>query len=201
MNNEIECSGHLQVRKIFDDGSEDVVYDDHNQITRGFLIALTRMFSMVPALAPDTSVSDTDADGKWYRWGLHSVWFTSGASTSPTKDDFKPEGSVEYYHTLDKNNEVSLESSQLAPDTVDGIIELDLAIPKSEANGVDISGFNVFTRGSKEDPSNYSPGNWTQNERYESDTATLAARQLITPISKTSDFRIGVKWRLQFTIN
>ena len=47
IENELNIAGHLTVSKRYQDGSEEVVFDDHNIITSGMGIGLSHLFSLV----------------------------------------------------------------------------------------------------------------------------------------------------------
>ena len=44
-NDLLDVSGHLQIFKIYKDGTEEKVYDDHNVITSGMGVGLAMLFA------------------------------------------------------------------------------------------------------------------------------------------------------------
>ena len=41
----LDVSGHLQIYKIYKDGTEEKVFDDHNLITSGMGLGLSMLFA------------------------------------------------------------------------------------------------------------------------------------------------------------
>jgi len=44
-NEVLDVSGHLQIIKIYKDGTEEKVFDDHNVITSGMGVGLAMLFA------------------------------------------------------------------------------------------------------------------------------------------------------------
>ena len=43
---ELDIKGHLTISKIYSNGSEEIVFDDHNIIVSGMGVALAHLFAL-----------------------------------------------------------------------------------------------------------------------------------------------------------
>ena len=68
-NDVLNVSGHLQIYKVYKDGTEEKVYDDHNVVTSGMGVGLAMLF----AGQGDTNIEDFQI--RYFQVG-------SGAATS-----------------------------------------------------------------------------------------------------------------------
>ena len=41
-----DINGHLQIAKVFKDGTEEIVFDDHNIIVSGMSVGLSYLFTL-----------------------------------------------------------------------------------------------------------------------------------------------------------
>ena len=174
-NSGATIKGELVVKAIYDDGSEDVLFEDHNHIVNGYLHSLSRLLTQ----------RDIDPDPEEY--AVNSLWVEASDNEliyDVSVSDSGPEGTVVHRHVFDKQSDVTLEVGG-DPGTVAFTAMLD----QYAANGETIRAVGLYTAGDDaEDPA--SSGN-----------VNLVARQRIGAVDKTSDFAIQIEWMLTTSID
>ena len=85
-NDVLNVSGHLQIYKVYKDGTEEKVYDDHNVVTSGMGVGLAMLF----AGQGDTNIED------------FQIRYFQVGSGAPTTYDYKQDKLGQYMITTSK---------------------------------------------------------------------------------------------------
>jgi len=199
---DLDIKGHLQISKVYLDGSEEVVFDDHNIIVSGMGVGLAQMFS----LSGPGSVLEYQIDR--FQVGVSGSVANEVVGTNSLVE---PLSSLEEYGTEARVLIVSgyhattistykedqwfayiptHKVSRVGPNSVRYTLTLD----QYAANGVQRDGSDA--------PLN-EVGLFMKNpfgDRFGlgGDTSVLVAYRHFSPIAKTSDFSLVFRWTLNF---
>jgi hypothetical protein len=193
-----KCSGHLQIEKIWEDGSSEIVFDDHNIIVSGMSVGLSILFS----LSGSDRITDFQLDR--FQVGV-SGW--AGNEVSSTYELSGPLSSTEEYVGT-AGNLITLSSVQIKNkvDTADQVFAL---IPFSHVTRLndtsvrytlvlDKESANNITRGGVSVPLN-EVGLVMKNPRGNAETASiLCAYRVFSDQVKTSEFSLVFRWTINF---
>lgn len=199
---ELGINGHLQIAKSFEDGREEIVFDDHNIIVSGMGLGLAQMFS----LSGPSTIIDYQIDR--FQVGVSGAVEREVVSTNELAE---PLSSISEYGdqariliisgnhaispTIYKQNEFfgyipQHKVSRVGPNSVRYTLTLD----QDAANEIQRDGSTVSLN---------EVGLFMKNplgDRFGlgADTSVLVAYRTFSPIAKTSDFALIFRWTLSF---
>ena len=195
-------SGHLEIYKIYEDGTEELVFDDPNTITSGMGVGLGLLY------AGSGSQVMTDFQIRYFQLGTSgdSVVDTYGVSQYSLVSAF---GQV--YGTADYGSDTTIPivSHQLmswdgeAKDTDIGSTDwLFLLISDNAIKRVDLNSVTYILYIDRETCNNQivnEIGLFMENPLgYSTKLSNMVAYRPFVSISKTSDFSLLFKWTLNF---
>lgn len=152
-------------------GEEIVLADWKNTVTYLMLTNIVTLLSQVP----------TDAAAA--ECAVHYVSFEASDTALPAADpsDSGPVGTEVATIVIDRTTGVTIDVGG-----VPGLVEYRVVLPKTDAIGSTIRAIGLYSRGDNDIPAS-------------STSAQLLARQIMSPITKSADYKVSVAWRLQFT--
>lgn len=167
----LKVAGHLEIWRVFDDGTREVHNSAPNTIVFDGIEALSRLVAQAAGSVPAED-------------GVHSLWIEASTATLPAAapTDTGPQGTVAKYYTFDKSADVSTNVGG-----VSGLTEFRATLGKLEGNGSTIRAAGLYTRDDDDDPTLA-----TQ--------PSLFARQVFGAIEKKIDFALEFVWKIQFSI-
>ena len=195
---ELGINGHLTVIKKYNDGTEEVVFDDHNIIVSGMGVGLSYLFT--------GSGSDSILNYQIDRFQVG----TSGNSDLEVSTTYSLSGavsSVELYGT--GSNTFVEQAEQIKNDTFDASAVFAL-IPHNKITRIgdnsvrytlviDEEACNSLTGAHGEEVSLNEVGLLVKNPTgYATNRSILAAYRNFSNIYKTSDFSLIFRWTLNF---
>lgn len=198
---ELDIKGHLKISKLFSNGSEEVIFDDHNVIVSGMGVALAHLF----ALSGSDSVLDYQVD-------RFQVGVSGGAANEvyQTNSLSAPLSSLsEYIGTAGAGDVLTASAHQLINNSVVTTPRWYGLIPQHQITRVDENTvrFTIFldqescnnlTRGSSIAYLN-EIGLFVKNIKKSSPAApVLAAYRSFDNVRKTDDFALVFRWSLTF---
>lgn len=196
---ELNVRGHLTISKLYEDNSEEVIFDDHNIIVSGMGIALAHMFS----IAGSNSILDYQVDR--FQVGVSG---STGLEVSTTNKLNGPLSSlIEYVGTAGDlivtsgnivlNNAVSSQPNwycQIPQQNItrvdDNTVRYTLFLDQESCNNLQRNGNDVSLN---------EIGLFVKNIKNSSPTAPiLVAYRYFSNVRKTSDFALVFRWSLSF---
>ena len=192
-NDLLDVSGHLQIFKVYKDGTEEKVYDDHNVITSGMGVGLAMLF----AGQGDNSVEDFQI--RYFQVG-------SGAPTSYDYQQFKLGGYMT--ETVDYANDMVLSEHKrmeptggASPDNEIFMLIPDNVIKKSSPTSVTYVLY--LPENAQFDADLNEVGLFMSNPLSillsgQARRSPLVAYRTFTKIKKTDQFSLLFKWKLNF---
>ena len=192
-NEVLNVSGHLEIYKIYKDGTEEKVYDDHNVITSGMGVGLSMLFAgqgssiedfqiryfQVGSGAP-TSYDYTQA--KLVKPVTSAVYFGGAVSSAHRRLNSDGTGSSKETFMYIPDNAIKKSS----PTSVTYLLYLteSVSIPQSiDEVGLFMDNPLATLKDGVTDTDKRSP---------------LVAYRAFTPILKTGEFSLVFKWKLSF---
>lgn len=191
---ELDIKGHLTISKLHQDGSEEVVFDDHNIIVSGMGVALAHLF----ALSGSNSILDYQID----RFQLGTSGNTS-LETSSTNSLSGPL-TTSILYTGDSGNVLATSGYQIKNNSVQNNPVWYGVIPQQNVTRVDDNTvrYTIFI---DQNSCNNIPsalneiGLFVKNIKGNNPVAPiLAAYRYFSPIIKTSYFGLVFRWSLNF---
>jgi hypothetical protein len=181
----LEYSGWVDVFKRFSDGSEEMVYSEHNVVTSGMGVTLGSLFASQGQYIDDFKidrfqVGDGNGTEVDTRSSLDAPFITSeyGAG-SPL--------SLISSNVWERGATTSQIFAKIAPQNIlktgNNKVTFLLVLDENTANGQDINEFGLFSS----NPLGLSPQG-----------SLLCAFKSIATISKSSAFSLIIKWTIQF---
>ena len=201
---EMNIKGHLEIEKVYDDGTREIVFDDHNIIVSGMSVGLSLLFTL--------SGSDNITDYQFDRFQIG----VSGTSVNEVSSTFELSGSLssteEYVGTAGDMITVSSTQIKYDQDFLDQVFGI---IPHKQLTRIsdtsirytivlDNESCNDISRdktiGSTADvvsaPIN-EIGLFMKNPTGAvSDRSILCAYRVFSDITKTNDFALIFRWTL-----
>ena len=197
---ELDIKGHLTISKVFPNGTEELVFDDHNIIVSGMGVALMHLFS----LSGSGSILDFQIDR--FQVGVSG---SIGTETSAINTLVGPLSSVNSYNIaggqvlttsghIIKNNAVvttnDLAYALIRPQNItridDTTVRYTLVIDKDSCNGIQRDGVDVGLN---------EVGLFVKNIKAADPTAPiLVAYRTFSNIVKTSYFALVFRWSINF---
>ena len=199
---DLDIKGHLQITKCYQNGEQEVVFDDHNIIVSGMGLGLAQMFS----LSGPPTVLDYQIDR--FQVGVSG---SEALEVVSTRELAGPLSSIAEYGSqarilvLSGNHALNLTSyregewfgyipqhkvSRIGPNTVRYTLTLDQdAANEIQRDGeiVALNEVGLFMKNPLGD--RFSLGE---------DTSVLVAYRYFSPIAKTTDFSLVFRWTLSF---
>ena len=184
-------TGHLQIFKLYENGEEEIVFDDHNVITSGMGVGFSHLF----AASGGTSITDYQILN--FLVGSGGDFNDYGASTYQLKLPVTTEAAygadttlfLETLYTIENGSPLGgphplarIRFSNIHKVT-DTSVRYTLVLDRTTLNTKSISEVGLFMR---------NPRGQTPN------IPILAAYRPFTSIIKTSDFSLIFRWTLQF---
>ena len=184
-------TGHLQIFKRYDDGSEELHFDEQNIITSGMGVGLSHLFSVSGA----TSI--TDYQIIHFLIGSGGDYDDYGVSTYKLQDPVLPASEwgantnliVESYYPIESGVVTSTQTSfarimfSNINKVTDTSVRYTLLLDRNTLNGKYVNEVGLYMR----------------NPRgYSTPSPILVAYRPFTEITKTSEFSLIFRWTLQF---
>mgnify|MGYP003146104189 CR=1 FL=1 len=190
-NDVLDVSGHLQIIKVYKDGTEEKVYDDHNVITSGMGVGLSMLFAGQGTSIADFQIryfqagsgalsdppSYTQAkleapilDAAFYGQAItstHKRMLSTGAGSSDEEFAYIPDNAIKKSSPTSVTYILYLTEEATPPDPIDEI-GLFMNNPLS----------TIITLGEKRSP--------------------LVAYRTFNAITKTGEYSLVFKWKLSF---
>lgn len=206
-NENIDASGHLEIYKVYADGTEEQIFDDHNVITSGMGVGLGLLY------AGSGAADITNFQIRYFQLGVSggTILDSYGASeTSLVSALGQVVGSVDYatdaesvlplsvHELMDYNSNLKIDSGGLVGDAwVFGVIS-DNSIKRVDLNSVTY--ILYVDRNSCNDQVLNEIGLFMKNPGGQTafDRSGLVAYRPFNNITKTSDFSLVFKWTLNF---
>lgn len=197
--NELDIKGHLTIAKIYPNGNEEIVFDDHNIIVSGMGVALAHMF----ALSGSNSILDYQIDR--FQLGI------SGASVLETSSRYQlssPLSSAsEYVGTA--GNVLTASAYQLKNNSVVNNPVWYAIIPPHNITRLDDTTVRYTLYLDQESCNNLSRDNtdvylsevglFIKNIKSNDPLAPiLVAYRSFSKIRKTTDFALVFRWSINF---
>lgn len=196
---ELDIKGHLTISKVYPDGNEEIVFDDHNIIVSGMGVSLVHLF----ALSGSNSVLDYQIDR--FQLGV------SGGSILETSTTYQLSSTLsslyEYAGTIGnilaasgyqiKNGSVVQTPSWFGIIPAHNITRIDettvrytIVIDQNSCNNITRNNTGVYLS---------EIGLFVKNIKNNNPVAPiLVAYRYFTPIRKTSDFALVFRWSISF---
>ena len=187
----LNVSGHLQIIKVYKDGTEEKIYEDHNVITSGLGVGLANLF-----IGQGSSIEDFQI--RYFQAG-------SGAAT-PTVYDYK---TYKLLAPLDQETHygaaITSEHKRMKPDGKGSTAELFAFIPDNaikKSSPTSVTYILYLSEGANPDEDLNEIALFMNNP-----FATLINQDKISPmvayrqfssISKSTEFSLVFKWKLSF---
>lgn len=189
-NDVLDVSGHLTIVKVFKDGTEEVVYDDHNVITSGMGVGLSLLFA-----GQGSSVEDYQI--RYFQVG-------SGAlAAEPDYTKYKLEAPLETASLY--GGAVTSSHKRMEPDgTASTDAELFAYIPDNiikKSSPTSVTYFLYLTEEAQIPESIDEIGLFMNNPTatlVSDKRSPLVAYRKFTEIEKTNSFSLVFKWKLSF---
>jgi len=190
-NTALTPTGHLQISKLYENGEEEIVFDDHNIITSGMGVGFSHLF----AASGGTQITDyqilnfligsagnfNDYGASTYqlqapitaeaRWGAETTLFLE---TLYTIENGSPLGGPHPFARIRFSN---------IHKVTDTSVRYTLVLDRATLNNTALSEIGLFMR----NPRGQTPV-----------IPILVAYRPFTEITKTSDFSLIFRWTLQF---
>lgn len=195
---ELDIKGHLQIAKIFPDGKEEIVFDDHNIIVSGMGVGLSFLFT----LSGSNKITDYQIDRCQIGVSGASVTETSAiyqlsSPLSSFNEYGGTAGGLVLVSATQIKNGVNVENQvfNLIPfhnvtRISNSAVRYTIFIDKDSCNSLSRNGA---------DASINEIGLFMKNPRGDVSTASiLVAYRKFSNIRKTSDFALVFRWSLQF---
>ena len=186
----IEMEGHLQVVKLYSDGTEEIVFDDHNIIVSGMGFGLSRMFS--------AGGSDNLLDYQIDRFQIG----VSGSEELEVSSTTQLAGALTTLNEYGLNSNLILESATQIVNGVDFNNKIFAKIPKSKIDKIDSNAAKytlVLDQDSCNDKTLNEVGLFMKNPTgAPQNKSILVAYRSFSDIVKTSDFSLIFRWTLYF---
>lgn len=193
---ELDIKGHLTISKLYKDGKEEVVFDDHNIIVSGMGVGLAHMFS----LSGSNSILDYQIDR--FQIGLSG---NAGLETSTTYQLSGPLSSLTEY-VGNTGNTLVTSGYQIKNNSVVNTGVWYGIIPQQNITRIDQTTVRYTILIDQESCNNLRTnaslteiGLFIKNIKNNDPVAPiLVAYRYFSPIRKTSDFAIVFRWSINF---
>lgn len=193
----LNINGHVTIHKLFDDGREELIYDDHNVIVSGMGVGLACFFG----LSGSNSVIDYQIDR--YQVGVSG---SQGREVSSTNSLSGPLSSA-FEYTGEEGDIFPLSANQIKG-TFDGNISWYGSIPAHNITRIDDTSVRYTITIDKDSCNNIRSATTYLNEvglfmrnplgLNPIPAPILVAYKYFSPIRKTSDFALVLRWTLNF---
>lgn len=194
----LDIKGHLTISKLFKDGTEEVVFDDHNIIVDGMGIALAHLFST------SGSVSILDYQIDRFQVGVSGQPSREVTTTQNLAD---PIGLITTYGT--NSNVLAVSAHQILNGAINTTPRAYGIIPQQNITKIDSTtvrytivldeqSCNGIIRSSQPAPLN-EIGLFVKNIKgAEVDAPILVAYRYFNNITKTDNFSLVFRWSINF---
>jgi len=204
---ELGITGHLCIYKLFKDGKEELVFDDHNIITRGMGFTLAKLFSgsgsqsildyQIDRFQIGTSTTGDEFSSTWFfntrlfsqlDFGVNSnIQIVSGYLSDGNGEPVLGPGVTQLYGLIPQQNITKIDSNTVRYTIVlDENTCNDLTARRTffgGPDGGDITKIALFAK----NPDNHPDG-----------VSTMVAIREFANIRKTSDFSLVFRWSINF---
>jgi len=200
---EMDIKGHLQIEKMYNDGTKEIVFDDHNIIVSGMSVGLSYLFT----LSGSNTISDyqfdrfqlgVSGDNKYSTTEVSGTYGLSGPLSSTeeyvgTVGDLVTTSSTQIKNGVDQTGKVfALIPFKNVTRINDTSVRYTIIIDKESCNNLTRSVTNVTTNASLNEI-----GLFMKNPRgNHNDASILSAFRVFSDIRKTSDFALIFRWTI-----
>jgi len=193
---QLDVNGHLTISKLYRDGSEEIVFDDHNIIVSGMGVALAHLF----ALSGSNSILD-------YQIDRFQIGTSANAESVSTTMLSLPIGVVSSYGL--NSNVITASGYQIVNNSVVNNSKIYGIIPQHHITRVDANTvrytivLDEFACNNLTDISGDANirevGLFIKNIKNNNPVAPiLVAYRVFSPIRKTTDFALIFRWSINF---
>lgn len=202
---DLQVDGHLQIIKVFDDGKQEVVFDDHNIIVSGMGVGLAYLFSLSgpgnileyqidrfqigvsggPSLEVSSTYSLSGQLSSLQEYGDNSLLYVLEGYHAYSPSNLRP-GIPEYFGYIPQHKVSRVgDSSVRYTITLDKDTASNLSVTRGTE--VAINEIGLFMK----NPLGVISGNGL-------DTSILVAYRYFNGIVKTDDFALVFKWTINW---
>ena len=187
---ELGITGHLQIAKSYSDGSEEIVFDDHNIIVSGMGVGLSYLFSTIGS----NSILDYQIDR--FQVGVSGGPALEVSSTSElsgalasiaeygTNSNLFLESATQIVNGVDQNNRIFALIPQSKITRInDNSVRYTLVLDEDACNNQTLNEVGLFIKNPTGSPVNKS---------------ILAAYRYFSDLAKTDDFSLIFRWTINF---
>jgi len=200
----LDVSGHLEIYKVYSDGTEEKVFDDKNTITSGMGVGLGLLYAGSGA-ADITNFQiryfqlGTKGDTKIGNYGVSETLLASALGQEDQLEQYKISNEstlpMVYHELMDWNGDAKLDSgggsnwyfAEISDNAIKRVdlnsVTYILYVDRNSCNGIDIDEVGLFMK----NPLGYTPFR-----------SNLVAYRPFSSITKTDDFSLVFKWTLNF---
>ena len=193
-NDILDVSGHLEIIKVFKDGTEEKVYDDHNVITSGMGVGLAMLF----AGQGDSSVEDFQI--RWFQAGSGAP--ASYADYTQYKLEGYMEDLTEYGANLITNEHKRMEPDGTPSTSNENFIFIpDNVIKKSSQNSITYVLYlpeDVEFEYELDEIGLFMSNPLASIIQGQAKRSPLVAYRTFNTLKKTDQFSLVFKWKLNF---
>lgn len=193
----LNINGHVTIHKLLGDGTEELIYDDHNVIVSGMGVGLASFFGV----SGSTSILDYQIDR--FQIGVSGSEAREVSSTNSLSGPL----SSSFEYTGEDGELFPLSANQIKG-TFDGNISWYAAIPAHNVTKIGDSSVRYTITIDKDSCNNLRTATTYLNEvglfmKNPLNTSPipspiLVAYKYFSPIRKTSDFALVLRWTLNF---
>jgi len=191
-NKSLNPIGHLQIFKLFDDGKEELVFDENNVITSGMGVGFSYLFSASgSSIITDYQILNflVGSGGDYDDYGVSTYKLQSpvlnsiewGPNTGLITEDFAPIENGVIAGTSSPFARIRFSNIHKVTSTS---VRYTLVLDRTTLNTAAVNEVGLYMRNPK--------------GSTEAPNPILAAYRPFTQITKTSDFSLIFRWTLQF---
>ena len=195
---DLDIKGHLTISKIYKDGNEELVFDDHNIIVSGMGVALAHLFAL--------SGSDSILD---YQIDRFQVGVSGGTALEVSSTNALSGPLISFAEYGVDSNTLAASAYQILDNSIVNVAKFYGLIPQQNITRIDANtvrytivldedSCNNIQRGGTNKPLN-EVGLFVKNIKNNLiDAPILVAYRYFDNIQKTSDFSLVFRWSINF---
>lgn len=198
LEEDVKLSGHLQIAKVYSDGTEELVFDDHNVIVSGMGVGLSYLFT--------AGASDNLLDFQIDRFQVG----VSGGTALEVSSTSELSGALQSVDAYGTNSNLGLETTTQIVNGLEVNNKTFALIPKNKVQLVKddygrLSNAAKYTLVLDEDACNdltlNEVGLFMKNPTgAETNKSILVAYRHFSDIAKTRDFSLIFRWTIHFPV-
>lgn len=195
---DLDIKGHLTISKIYRNGNEEVIFDDHNIIVSGMGVALAHLFAL--------SGSDSILD---YQIDRFQVGVSGGTALELSSTNALSGPLISFAEYGIDSNTLAASAYQILNNSIVNVTKFYGLIPQQNITRIDANtvrytivldedSCNNIQRGGANKPLN-EVGLFIKNIKNNLiDAPILVAYRYFNDIQKTSDFSLVFRWSINF---